>query len=193
MALTSSTAQSALSPAQLRSSLWADNMVKVYALIMGRHVSGLPQRLAEADASAQLGSYDCLWPGALSPAMRQQAPYLVLLKQDSTFTDWLLNEAAAGFGEWGVVLRANRTFLAMRSHCRGCGKARLNDGQDVTLEWMDPAVLRALLPLAPNDQIEELLSPFETVVIAGKQAWTFCTQQFGRVSMLEQPLMTKAA
>ncbi len=50
-------------------------------------------------------------------------------------------------------------------------------------------MLRALLPLAPNDQIEDLLSPFEQLVITGTAAWTFCTQRFGRLTMQEQPLM----
>jgi hypothetical protein len=182
----------ALSLAQMKASLWADNLVQVYALIVGRLVGDLPQRLAEADASAQLGSYDCLWPGAQSPIRRQQAPYLVLLKQDSEFTDWLLKDAAAGFGDWGLLLRAKRTFLAMRSHCRESARGRLSDGNDIALEWMDPTILRTLLPLAPNDQVEDLLSPFESVVITGTAAWTICTQKFGRLTMQEQPLMAVA-
>jgi len=179
----------ALSSAQLKSTLWADNLVHVYALVVGRLVGGLPERLAAADSASELGSYDCLWPGALSPLRRQQAPYLVRLKQESPFTDWLLFESAAGFGEWGVVMRSNRSFLALRSHCRECSKARLADGPEIALEWMDPAVLRILLPLAPNDQIEALLGPFETVVVTGPRAWTFVTQNFGRLAMREQPLM----
>ena len=179
----------ALSPAQLKSTLWADELVHVYALVVGRQVGGLPERLAAAGNAAELDSYDCLWPGALPPLRRQQAPYLVRLEQESAFTDWLLFEAASGFGEWGVVMRSSRSFLAMRSHCRECGKARLADGQEIALEWMDPAVLRTLLPLAPSDQVEELLGPFETVVVTGPRAWTFCTQRFGRLTMQDQPLM----
>ncbi len=179
----------ALPIAQLKSALWADSSVQVYALILGRCVGGLPERLAAADAARELGSYDCLWPGALTPSRRLQAPYLVLLKRESPFTDWLLNEAASGFGDWGVLLRSNRSFLALRSHCRESAKARLPDGHDITLDWMDPDLLRTLLPLAPNDQVEDLLSPFETLVIAGARAWTFCSQQFGRLKMQDQLLM----
>jgi hypothetical protein len=183
----------ALSPAQLKAALWADASVQVYALILGRCVGGLPERLALADAGGELGSYDCLLPGALSPAHRQQAPYLVLLKQGSAFTDWLLQEAVGGFGEWGVLMCSRRPFLAMRSHCRECARARLPDGREIALDWMDPAVLRALLPLAPRDQVEDLLGPLEALVIAGTQAWTYCTQQFGRLQMQEQRLMAAAA
>jgi hypothetical protein len=179
----------ALSSAQLKSTLWADNLVHVYALVVGRLVGELPERLAAADSAAELGSYDCLWPGALSPLHRQQAPYLVRLKQESPFTDWLLLEAAAGFGEWGVVMRSKLSFLALRSHCRECSKARLADGLEIALDWMDPAVLRALLPLAPNDQVEELLGVLETAVVTGPRAWTFVSQQFGRLAMRDQPLM----
>lgn len=166
--------------------------MQVYALILGRNVGGLPERLAQADAGRELGSYDCLWPGALSPIRRQQAPFLVSLRQDSAFTDWLLREAGAGFGEWGVLMRSNRSFLAMRSHCRECSRARLPDGTEITIDWMDPSLLRALLPLAPRDQVEHLLAPFESLVIAGTQSWTLCTQQFGLLQMQEQRLMAAA-
>lgn len=182
----------ALSPEQLKAALWADASAQVYALILGRSVGGLAERLAQADAARELGSYDCLWAGALSPIRRQQAPYLVLLKQDSAFTDWLLREAGAGFGDWGVLMRSSRSFLAMRSHCRECARARLPDGTEITLDWMDPALLRTLLPLAPRDQVEDLLGPFEVLVIVGTQHWTYCTQQYGRLQMREQVLMAAA-
>ena len=180
------------SPEQLKASLWADTNVQVYALILGRSVGDLPERLAQADAGRELGSYDCLWPGALGPIRRQQAPFLVLLKRDSAFTDWLLREAGAGFGEWGVLMRSSRSFLAMRSHCRHCSQARLPDGTEIEIDWMDPLLLRALLPLAPRDQVEDLFAPLDALIIVGTHNWTICTQQFGRLQMQEQRLMAAA-
>jgi hypothetical protein len=180
---------SALAPAQLKAALWADAGTRVYAVVLGRCIGGLPERLAGAERAAELASYDCLWPGALKPQQRLQAPYLVALKPESPFTDWLLFEAATGFGDWGVLLRSNQAFLALRAHCRDCGEAQLPDGQDIALEWMDPAVLRSILPLAPGDQLEDLFAPFATLVVCGPQSWTFCSQQFGRLRMQEQAVM----
>jgi len=176
----------ALSRDQLKSALWADASTRVYAVVLGRVVGGLHERLAAAEKSSELASYDCLWPGALKPLQRQQAPYLVELKPDTPFTDWLLLEAAAGFDDWGVLLRSSRPFLALRAHCRSSGQAQLPDGSAISLEWMDPAVLRAILPLAQGDQLEDLFAPIATLVICGPQSWTFCAQQFGRLQMQEQ-------
>jgi len=181
-----------LSAPQLDSMVWADASVQVYALVLGRAIGELPERLARADADDQLRSWDCLWPGALTPAQRRQAPYLLQLERESTFTSWLLHEAAADFGDWGVLIQARRNFLALRSHCRANSRARLPDGQEIALEWMDPAVLRALLPLAPGEQVEELLGPFECVQIPGTASWTLITQQAGRLNLHEQPLLAAA-
>ena len=176
----------ALAPAQLKAALWADPRVRVHALVLGRRVPGLVETLA----GAQVVDYDCLWPGALSPVKRKQAPYLVCLKHDSEFTDWLLNQAAADFGGWGVLLRSDRNFLALRGHCRELCRARLPDGEEIALDWMDPPVLRALFASASPDQVEQLMTPLATLVIVGAKTWTFCSQQYGRLQMRKQPVMT---
>ena len=182
-----------LSAPQFESMVWADASAQVYALVLGRVVGELPECLAAADASGQLRSWDCLWPGALTPAQRRQAPYLLQLEQKSAFTSWLLHEAAADFGDWGLLIQARRDFLALRSHCRANSRARLPDGQEIALEWMDPAVLRALLPLAPGEQVETLLAPFERVLIPGTTGWTLIAQHAGRLELHEQPLLAAAA
>lgn len=179
----------ALSHAQLKAALWADTSLQVYALVLGRNVPELPRALADADAARTLDSYDCLWPGALAPQRRLQAPYLVALRQDSPFTDWLLQQAAADFGEWGVLMRSSARFLALRSHCRALCKARLSGGQEIALDWMDPPVLRALLALASADQVEQMLAPLQALVLVGTDAWTLCAQQSGRLSMTRQPVL----
>lgn len=180
----------ALSQAQLKATLWADGALQVYALVLGRRVPELAGRLAAADAAGALGSYDCLWPGALTPEQRRQAPYLATLRQDSPFTDWLVHQAA-DFGDWGVLMRSAAGFLPMRSHCRALCKARLGSGQEIALDWMDPPVLRALLPLASADQVEQILAPMQALVLVGTDAWTLCTQQSGRLGMARQAVMAE--
>lgn len=182
----------ALSLAQRKAQLWADPGLQVYALILGRAVPDLAKKLAETDAAGALGSYDCLWPGALAPEQRRLAPYLVVLQPESPFTDWLLQQAASDFGDWGVLMRSDRNFLGLRSHCRALCKARLDSGQEIRLDWMDPPVLRALLPLASADQIETMLAPLQSLVIVGAAAWTLCSQQFGRLQMQQQMLLATA-
>jgi hypothetical protein len=116
----------------------------------------------------------------------------VLLQPETPFTDWLLQQAATDFGDWGVLLRSDRPFLGMRSHCRSLCKARLPSGEEIALDWMDPPVLRALLPLANIDQIAQLLAPLASLVMVSPAAWTVCTQQFGRLSLRTQPVLEVA-
>jgi len=133
-----------LALAQQRESLWGDARQHVYALMVAPKVPGLRERLAQADVD----DWDGLWTGELDPEERTAAPLLVTLKRESAFTDWLLIEAARGFGRWGALAQSQLPFLAMRTHARALCKAQLPNGQAIRIDWMDPEVMEALLPLA---------------------------------------------
>ena len=137
MSVAAAETAAALSPEQLLSGLWADVRLRVYGMVLGSRVAGLPDRLAQADSL----DYHCLVPGALSPAQRVRAPYLVELRPDSSFSRWLLLEAAAGFTDWGVVARSSARMLDVRSHARDLRSAVSPEGRIFRLDWMDPVVL----------------------------------------------------
>lgn len=154
--------------AQQRESLWADAQQRVYALMMTAKVPGLRERLARADVD----DWDGLWTGELDAEERAAAPLLVTLKRDSAFTDWLLVEAAAGFGGWGAIAQSRLPFLSMRTHGRALCKAQLPNGQAIRIDWMDPEVMEALLPVAAPDQLERVYAGFDALVTLGAQRWT---------------------
>jgi hypothetical protein len=157
-----------VSLAQQRESLWADARQQVYALMVTPKVPGLRERLAQSDVD----DWDGLWTGELDPEDRAAAPLLVTLKRESAFTDWLLAEAAQGFGSWGALAQSRLPFLAMRAHARALCKAQLPNGHSIRVDWMDPEVMEALLPLAASDQLERLYAGFDTLHTLSAQRWT---------------------
>lgn len=166
-----------LSPAQLKAQLWADPRENVHAVVMGVRMPGLPARLAGADVI----DHDCLRPGALSPEQQERAPYMVQLARESAFTDWLLFEASAGFGDWGVVVASAATRLVLRAHMRSLMQARLPDGQLIDLDWMDPPIVQALLPLFDGAGLSAFMGPIHSLAIAGADTWTVAAYGLGQL------------
>ncbi len=157
----------ALTAPQLKDQLWAAAARHVVAVVMGSRVPGLPARLATADVI----DFDCLIPGALSAEQQQQAPYMVHLASQSEFTDWLLFEAAAGLGDWGVLVLTTAPALALRSHLRSLMQAQLPDGQVIDLDWMDAPILQAVLGAAGAPQLTEFMGPLQSIVVPQAEGW----------------------
>jgi hypothetical protein len=159
---------SMLSLAQQRASLWADAQQRVYALMVTSKVPGLRERLAQGGVD----DWDGLWTGELEADERAAAPLLVTLKRESPFTDWVLGEAAAGFPGWGAIARSRLPFLAMRAHGRALCKAQLPNGQAIRIDWMDPDVMEALLPVAAPEQLQRVYAGFDELLTLGLDRWT---------------------
>jgi len=157
-----------LSLAQQRDALWADARQRVYALLLAARLPGLRERIVGADVD----DWDGLWTGELDPAERAAAPILVSLKPQSAFTEWLLGEAASGFAHWGAIAQSPLAFLEMRMHGRALCKARLPNGQAIRLDWMDPEVMEALLPVATAEQLERVYAGFDALVTLSPGRWT---------------------
>ncbi len=179
---------SAQAPAQLKSRLWADASQQVYALVMGSRVPDLPKRLAEADVA----DYDCLLPGALDVAAALSAPYLVHLRAESAFTDWLLFEAGASLGDWGLVAVSAAPQLTLRAHWRGLLQGLLPDGHSIALDWMDPEIFWALLPLFDPAGLARFFGPVSTLVQTGTQGWRHARLESNLLQQVDIPL-AKAA
>lgn len=188
MTETAPTLQPALAPAQLKAQLWADASLQVYAVLMGARIPDLLARLAGADVV----DHDCLLPGALEPELQARAPYLVQLKREAEFTDWLLFQASAGLGDWGVVVQSPAKRLVLRGHLRGLLQARLPEGQRIDLDWMDAPILQALLPLFDAAGLAAFMGPVQSLVLAGEQQWTMADYALGQLQWRSVPL-AKAA
>lgn len=157
-----------LSLGQQREMLWSDPRHTVYAVILAARIPGLRARFTQ-DA---VDDWDGLWTGELDADERVKAPVLVTLRPDAAFTDWLLGEAAADFGAWGVIALSQMPFLAMRMHGRALCKAQLPNGQAIRIDWMDPEVMEALLPVAAPDQLQRVFAGFDALITVGIERWT---------------------
>jgi hypothetical protein len=166
-----------LAPAQLLSRLFADPRLQVYAMVLGSRIGDLPERLAQADGL----DYHCLIPGALSPVLRQRAPYLVRLMPDSSVARWLLLVAAAGFDDWGVVARSAARVLEVRSHARDLRSAVGPDGRTFRFDWMDPVVLDIVLSAAAPDQLDAIFARLESLTVTAPRRWTEYRFEAGRL------------
>lgn len=178
----------ALAPAQHKAQLWADDSHQVFAVIMGERVPDLPAKLADADVI----DHDCLLPGALEPELQQRAPYLVQLRRESAFTDWLLFEAGVGLGDWGVLVCSPAKRLFLRSHLRGLLQARTPEGQQIAIDWMDPQILQILLPRFDPAGLSAFMGPVQSYVVAGADRWFTASLNLGQLLARSVPL-TKAA
>jgi hypothetical protein len=173
-----------LAAAQHKAALWADGGLHVHAVMMGARVPDLPGRLAAAD----LVDWDCLLPGALAPDVQQRAPYLARLKADSPFTDWLLFEAGAELGEWGVLVRSPGRLTVLRNHLRGLLEAQVPGGQRIAFDWMDPPLLQAVLPLFGSAELAAFFGPVQSLVVPGVQLWSHAELAAGRLLQRAVPL-----
>lgn len=174
----------ALSLHQHKATLWADARLQVYAVAMGTRIPDLAATLAGADVL----DFDCLLPGALSDEAQRSAPYLVLLKRESAFTDWLLFEAASGLGEWGVLALSASKLMALRGHLRGLSNAQTPAGQTIRLDWMDPTLLQAVLPLFDPAALKGFIGPLHALVIPGASAWVSASFAAGRLEVRSVPV-----
>ncbi|MBC7942702.1 MAG: DUF4123 domain-containing protein, partial [Chitinophagaceae bacterium] len=94
---------------------------------------------------------------------------------------WLLAEAAQGFGHWGALAQSRLPFLAMRAHARALCKAQLPNGQAIRIEWMDPEVMEALLPVAAADQLARVYAGFDVLLTLSAERWTRWSMGAGRL------------
>lgn len=174
--------------AQLKSALFARDGGRVHAVIDGRVVPGLPQRLQEADTNG----WDCLERGALSREAMAQAAYIAELRPEVPFTDWLLGEAPGTFPGWGLVMVSTRPLLPMREHCRDLDDVITPDGERRPWRWFDPELLGILLPTLSPSQLDVLFAAGQQIVLPTAQGWTWHTLEDGVLATTERALLRAA-
>ncbi len=175
--------------AQLRATLWSRAGARVHAVVDGLVVPGIEARLRAAD----LGGWDCLQRGALSPEAARGAAYLAELKPEGAFTDWLLDEAGSAYPGWGVLSISTLALLPVREHFRRLSEVTAPDGARRRWRWHDPDVLRTMLPALAPSQLDEVFERGQQLVIAEPAQWTFLSLADGMLASDVRPRMAAAA
>ncbi len=127
--------------------------VNAFAVLDGASVPELLKRLyGEAPPE-----FVCLYRGQLEPDMAEVAPYLVRLKEETPFTNWLMEE---GWGKhWGIYVLAAANLKVMRRHFRTFLMVRDPEGKQVYFRYYDPRVLRIYLPTCTAQELGMVFGP----------------------------------
>jgi len=146
---------------ELEMALFGDSFLNVYALVDGAQCLELMPTFEDMTPPNE-----CLFLGELDPEMQMVAPYLVELREDEKFFDWLFDN---GWGKsWCVFLTSESEMLDLRSHFRRLTVVEMPDGQFVYFRFYDPRVLRGFLPTCDGDQSGQMYGKVvETFFVEG--------------------------
>lgn len=119
-----------------------------YAVLDGAQNENLLDLLGRQDAPEHV----CLLTGELEPDMAEVAPYLVNLRPDCPFTDWLMEEGWAQ--NWGIFLASpedlHRVWLHLRRQVMVYGPQL----EPLYFRFYDPRVLRGFMRRCEGDRLE---------------------------------------
>ena len=125
-----------------------------YAVLDG---ASIPDLLEHLYVDEKRPEFECLYRGTLAPDMAEVAPYLVRLDWPHPFSDWLLDEA---WGKhWGIFVRTNAAFTAIRRHFRRFLRVKKPDGKVYLFRFYDPRVARIFLPTCNREELQFLFGP----------------------------------
>ena len=141
--------------------LFAEGNASVYAILDGASVEELLDRLHRYEPE-----FICLYRGELEPDLVHVAPYLVRLKRQSAFTDWILE---TGWGNhWGIFAVAPSGLTVMRQHFRRFLTVHDSQGSPMLFRYYDPRVLRSYLPTCNPQELGEMFGPVLHYVLEGE-------------------------
>ncbi len=128
---------------------------RLFCILDGASVPELPMKLYKMQAENF-----CLFKGDLEPDMLYVAPFLVYLRLDDPFTDWVFKE---GFGKhWGIFLQSRHSMLEMRRHFRSLVNVYDENANSLTFRYYDPRVLNKFLPMFDEEQLKTFFGKVET-------------------------------
>ena len=133
----------------LSARLFADPALATWAILDGAAVPKLVRNMGTHAVESA-----CLFAGQLEPSLARVAPYLVRLRAQSEFTDWVLE---LGWGRsWGIFLHSTAELAPLRKHLRRFLRARAPDGRVMQFRYYDPRVLRLYLPTCNGTELDLL-------------------------------------
>jgi hypothetical protein len=130
----------------------------LYAVLDGVMVPDLPNVLYDEKVPNE-----CLWSGDLTPDKIYTAPYLVGLKRNSKFSDWVFEEALGK--HWGIFIHSTRSMVDTKNHFRSMLLAYDERGNPLRFRYYDPRVLRKYLPTCNMGELKTVFGNSEAIFI----------------------------
>jgi Domain of unknown function (DUF4123) len=167
--------------------LFSDPEAKVFAILDGASIPDLLKQVYEKKPN-----YLCLYRGQLEPDMAVVAPYVVELKADAPFTEWVLSE---GWGKhWGIFAVSREELKIMRRHLRSLLQVKDHTGRQLNFRYYDPRVLRVYLPTCNAEELKLFFGPISFLALEGADASEMLrfsndgeTAKLEQVSLLAKP------
>ncbi|MES9905723.1 MAG: DUF4123 domain-containing protein [Sedimenticola sp.] len=172
--------------ANITNKLFSQAEYKVYAVLDGASVPGLPKKLEGLGVH-----HSCLFTGQLDIEIQQVAPYMARLDKDEAFTNWLLEK---GWGKhWGIYLTAPDyiAYKDVRRHLRDLTQVRDPEGKVMFFRYYDPRVFRVFAPSCDEEEYKEILGPFSRVLLEGEEEkeLVIFSRESGKMNMQQEKLM----
>jgi hypothetical protein len=122
----------------------------------------------------------CLYRGEQAIELATVAPYLVNLKREDSFTQWLLSN---GWGKmWGIFLRSSASLKELRRHFQQFLIVYDEEGTPLYFRFYDPRVLRVYLPTCNESELQTVFGPVDHFYVEGKEEKLLiefsCTEEF---------------
>jgi len=136
----------------LRQRIFADHGHSVYAVLDGASIPGLLQRLL-----TDVPEYVCLYAGKISPVLAEAAPYLVRLREEEPFTDWVLRYG--WLRHWGIFVLSDASLPQLRNHFRRFLIVKDTNGRRLYFRFYDPRVLGVYLPTCNEEERNFVFGP----------------------------------
>jgi len=134
----------------------------VYSVIDGAVLPALLGKLEEHE-----GESTCLFRGELPFDLAEAAPYLVELKKNDAFTEWLLKESLES--TCCIFAYSDEKFIKLRKHFRSFMKIEGPDGKRLLFRFYDPCVLRVFLPVCTPENNDMMFAKVESYLMLSEK------------------------
>ena len=126
----------------------------VYALLDAARDESIYPRIMDSGLEST-----CLFQGGKARELAWVAPYLVGLRRDDPFTEWVVE---TGWEKcWGVFAGSHATLNELKRHFRTFLTVYDEEGNSLYFRYYDPRVLRSYLPTCNGDELGAVFGPVE--------------------------------
>lgn len=148
---------------QLQRAVFSTGSQRVFAVLDGAIIDGLPELLARNAPEAM-----CLFSGDLDPLLSAAAPYLMELKPGTGAAQMALRDGWNA--HWGIVLVVDKDIdaIKLRSHLRRVLRVATPDGNSMLFRFYDPRAFRAVVPTLDAKQQAQFFGPIRGCYTEGR-------------------------
>ena len=138
--------------------LFSEEGMNVFAILDGASIPDLQETLHQHQPE-----FVCLYRGEIEPDLASVAHYLVQVRPQTAWADWLIRQ---GWGEhWGVFALSQGSLVAMRKHFRTFLTVHDSDGKPLLFRYYDPRVLRLYLPTCNPEELQTIFGPVTSYIL----------------------------